>query len=82
MNSINCVFRHDGHCDHSGSVCGKPCRLQMQSIVGLSYRDHFDIYENRRIFRYDMGIKWFTLVISLIALWISVANLVWKLIKP
>ena len=82
INPTECVFIHGGQCDHTALSCGQPCSLRMHRIDGLTYRDHFELYERRKAFRYDVQLKRVTLLLSLMALVLGVANLVWTMFKP
>lgn len=81
MTSAECVFFHARSCDHTGRACTSPCRLFLREIKGLSYRDHFDIFYKRRTQRVEMRVKWVTIIISLLALTVSIANVGWQIMK-
>jgi len=74
MTSNECVFYHAGSCDHSGTLCLLNCKHVMQKIDGLTYRDHFDLFEKRRIHGIEMKVKWATIIISIAALSVSIIN--------
>jgi hypothetical protein len=82
ISTIECVFTHRDQCDHTGLTCNTPCKSRMQRIDGLTYRDHFEIYERRKSFRYDARLRRATLILSIAAFALSVANLIWTMFKP
>ena len=71
MNAVDCVFRHLDECDHTGEPCQTVCKHHMKEIPSLSYRDHFDLFEKRRTSRSDARLKVLAIVVSVLALLVS-----------
>jgi hypothetical protein len=74
MSGTECVFRHVGLCDHTGQQCDSPCKHRIREIDGLTYRDHFELFEKRATKRADNRLKWISVIISTVALLVSVVT--------
>lgn len=82
MTSGDCAFHHSSCCDHTGRKCEKLCGVAMKPIHGLTYRDHFDIFEKRRYQRGDTRLKYITIIVSLLAFAVSFLNVAWQIHRP
>jgi hypothetical protein len=78
---VNCVFHHNGECDHTGEACTRVCRNALIEIPGLTYRDHFEIFEKRRVQHIDRRLKHLAIVISVLALSASAGNVLWQILQ-
>jgi hypothetical protein len=73
-----CVFRRNDKCEYWGGTC-TPCRYPLSEIDGLSFRDHFDVYERRRMHREERRLKIAALLLSILAFCVSVGTLCWQI---
>lgn len=73
-----CVFAHKGTCDLTGSTCIAPCGRALPEIEGLTYRDHFELFERRQYRKRDTVVRWTTIVLSVCAILVSGAHLGWQ----
>jgi hypothetical protein len=71
MEADRCVFWHGQACDHTGEKCLEPCKAAMPQIVGLTYRDHFELFEKRWDRRRMRRVTICSIIISALALVVS-----------
>jgi hypothetical protein len=78
IGAPKCVFFRDSLCEYFGGKCG-PCKNPLPQIAGLTYRDHFDVFERRRVQREERNLKLATIGVSVLALCVSFATLFWQI---
>jgi hypothetical protein len=70
-----CAFHADGFCLLDDRECEQISRSAMRRYEGLSLSDYLELHRQRQQRRADLWFQWVSLMVSVLALCISVASL-------
>lgn len=73
----DCVFFSNGYCIHTDGECSKICRWAMKKYP-IDMGSHLATYWRRREWLIDLWTRWFAVVVSVIALVVSVLTYIDK----